>query len=270
MRYEMKPRSSTEILDAGMQLYRNHFALFFGIAAATEVPASLIRLVFFRVFAGTWGMPAGEAIMRSLPLLVNSFLFYLPIGFLAYAVVQASLVYAVQETYLGRPCTVKGAIVGAAPRLVNAALTSLLSGIMLGAAFVFFVIPFVFLSLWWAVTTQVVVLEKMDPAAALTRSRALTQGHLGQIGTLLFLITVIAGVISLGFSGILALVIKERPFVMAIAQILPAVLLAPLNATFMTLAYFDLRIRKEGFDLEVASEDLGAAPPGAPLPSLPE
>ena len=272
----MKPRSATEIIDAGMQLYRNHFALFFGIAAITQVPASLLQIVFFRIFAGTWGMPTGEAITRDLPLFIKSVIFYMPVAFVAYAVVQASLVYATSEAYLGRVGGVKDAVRAAAPRIVSAAVTSLLCGIMIGAGFVFFLIPGVILSLWWALTTQIVVLEKVGPAGALTRSKALTEGRRGQIGTLLFLITVVAGIISLGLNGVLSLAIKDMPLVLALAQIFPVVLLAPLNASFMTLAYFDLRIRKEGFDLEVASGDLGdgssvgraPSPPSPPSPPL--
>ena len=34
----------------------------------------------------------------------------------------------------------------------------------------------------------------------------------------------------------------------------------PLLAVVSTLVYYDLRIRKEGFDLEIMSRELGAAP----------
>ena len=39
----------------------------------------------------------------------------------------------------------------------------------------------------------------------------------------------------------------------------------PLLAVVSTLLYYDLRIRKEGFDLEIMSRELGGVP--APLPA---
>jgi hypothetical protein len=39
----------------------------------------------------------------------------------------------------------------------------------------------------------------------------------------------------------------------------------PLQAALLTVLYFDLRVRKEGFDLELLAREMGAgAQPGVP------
>jgi len=43
-------------------------------------------------------------------------------------------------------------------------------------------------------------------------------------------------------------------------QQLPPVLFYPIVSVVTTLIYYDLRVRKEAFDLEMMASELGAAP----------
>jgi hypothetical protein len=46
----------------------------------------------------------------------------------------------------------------------------------------------------------------------------------------------------------------------AVGQTASAALTTPLSAAVLTVLYFDLRVRKEGFDLELMARRLGAGP----------
>jgi hypothetical protein len=48
----------------------------------------------------------------------------------------------------------------------------------------------------------------------------------------------------------------------AVGSVATAVLVEPLTAIVATLLYFDLRIRQEGFDLQIMARDIGGG--GAP------
>jgi hypothetical protein len=58
------------------------------------------------------------------------------------------------------------------------------------------------------------------------------------------------------------------PTITVIIAAVAIVLVYPFLAVVSTLLYYDLRVRKEGFDLEVMSRELGAAGTTTPLPAL--
>jgi hypothetical protein len=137
-----------------------------------------------------------------------------------------------------------------------------------GIGLLVLIMPFV---LWWTIyvtlrtfaVVNAVLLEHSGPTSALARSWRLSSGSgwhiffsLGLAWLLYFVIAVIANVIG-------AMLLSN-----ALTGILSAILIIPiypLLAVVSTLLYYDLRIRKEGFDLEVMSRELGGA--AAPLPA---
>jgi hypothetical protein len=111
--------------------------------------------------------------------------------------------------------------------------------------------------------TSAVILEKLGARSALVRSWRLSKGctwhvffSLGLAWTLYFVIVLIATVI-----GQMLL----SPMMVGILGSILIIPIYPLLSVVSTLLYYDLRIRKEGFDLEVMSRDLGTA--AAPLPA---
>jgi hypothetical protein len=59
-------------------------------------------------------------------------------------------------------------------------------------------------------------------------------------------------------------------FVKFLVQQVPAIVVSPILAVIATLLYYDARIRKEGFDIEVMAAELGsigaeARPPQQPV-----
>lgn len=137
-----------------------------------------------------------------------------------------------------------------------------------GAGLVLVFMPF---ALWFAIyaalrtfaVTSAVLLENLSATSALGRSWGLSRGcvwhvffSLGLAWTLYLVIVLIVTVIG------------QMMLTPAMVGILGSILIIPvypLLSIVSTLLYYDLRTRKEGFDLEMMSRDLGAAT--APLPA---
>ncbi|HWC74057.1 MAG TPA: hypothetical protein VG454_08975 [Gemmatimonadales bacterium] len=119
-----------------------------------------------------------------------------------------------------------------------------------------------FVACGYAVTTPVVVLEELNASSdAFGRSWDLTRGFKLKI----FLISLVSAAvvfvpgIAIGLLG--ESLAGEMPVVGQAVQIVSAalpILLTPLFSCVLTLLYYDLRVRREAFDLEVLSEQLGA------------
>jgi hypothetical protein len=125
----------------------------------------------------------------------------------------------------------------------------------------------------WFFAPPMVVLEDVRGTAALRRSWALTRGLTGKIlGTtllawlLLFALLFIVGAL---LAVVLIAVIEEGIgtgfyAVNHVVNALVTILITPFTTLVTVLLYFDARIRKEAFDLEVMARQLGEpAPPGA-------
>ena len=114
------------------------------------------------------------------------------------------------------------------------------------------------------------MLEALSPGAAIRRSWELTSQHVGRaFGVILSLVIVealigivlgtLVGALSapLGVSTPLGLAVRD------VGQLVVSLLEAPILATGLTLFYFDLRVRKEAFDLELlAHQVLEVGPEG--------
>ncbi|MBV9342173.1 MAG: hypothetical protein JO159_14970, partial [Acidobacteria bacterium] len=129
--------------------------------------------------------------------------------------------------------------------------------------FLLLVIPGIYLLLMWSLAIPVTVLEGGGLNLSTARSRQLTNGSRGRIFIIYLLIVVLAIVISVVIEwplGILAALLGYRQTgnLMAVVEAVQAAgnfistcLIGPLATIALTLIYYDQRVRKEGFDLEL-------------------
>ena len=115
-------------------------------------------------------------------------------------------------------------------------------------------------------------IETLPIRYSLTRSKFLTKGSKGR----LLLIYVLAGLITFGLTSVLEIpAIMSSPLFLKpgmhqtplsfmwliIADFAAKLLASPIAAIAMSLVYYDERVRKEAFDLQVMMENVGQAPP---------
>jgi hypothetical protein len=107
-----------------------------------------------------------------------------------------------------------------------------------------------------------VLLENENPFAALGRSVRLSEACAAHVFFTLCLVWLLYFV-TYGVALGVAVSLLSKTIAEIIAGIV-IVAIYPLIATVTTLLYYDLRVRKEGFDLEVMSRELGGAVRGGP------
>jgi Membrane domain of glycerophosphoryl diester phosphodiesterase len=131
----------------------------------------------------------------------------------------------------------------------------------------------------YALAVPAMVLENLTARQAIKRSVNLAKGNIWKIFLIFLLMYLIAAVVVSVFQGpflIAAFVIAARHAMPPLwLQILSTIsggiggtLSGPLIAIALTLLYFDARVRKEGFDLQLMMANLSATAPGAEPPAM--
>lgn len=147
----------------------------------------------------------------------------------------------------------------------------------------------VVLGIWiwirWSVAIPAMLTEDVRGRRALGRSFGLVKGRWWPTFGAIALAAIIGGIVSTIVSSIADAVLfadSDASFatsvtVDTVASIVVGVIVTPLQAAIVAIIYFDLRVRKEGFDLELLTQRLGlpsqragAAPPRAPGSRPPE
>jgi Membrane domain of glycerophosphoryl diester phosphodiesterase len=110
--------------------------------------------------------------------------------------------------------------------------------------------------------TQAIVLENTGGIDGLRRSWRLVRGSFWRVLGITLVLSVLVAIIGQGPAYVIAIVASLLPFpvlglvVNATAQSLINVVVLPLQFAAFTLLYYDLRIRQEGFDLQIMAQQL--------------
>jgi len=249
----LKPLSLGETLDVAFGLYRNLFLPLLIITVVTRA-APLILSVYIE---SAGGMFANFG-LYFLALVINAVL-----G----AFAAAASTFVVAENYMGRRLEAGEAFSRASPFIGRLIMLALLSGLVIGVGFVLLLIPGLILLAGLILGTPALVLEGLPTATgAMARSWTLTRGHrrrvlggLFVVGVLLFLPFLAAGgmaATSLPLEGDPTAPLSPGFLTAVTAAAVLQTLIYPLLYCALTVMYYDLRVRKEAYDLEVLAQDL--------------
>ena len=202
------------------------------------------------------------------------------VSVLVLSVQIGSLVDAAAARYLGRETTVGASFragLRVAPKIIGTGLLLFFS-LMLGWIVLLFVVAisrnalvatvgilaglvitvFVFVS--WLVAPVAATVERIGPLHAVRRSWWLSKGHRWRILGLQILLWVLQVVLStlVSFIFVAAFITDAtvRLVLQNIVNVVATVLWAPVEWGTFTILYFDLRVRKEALDLQLAAEAL--------------
>jgi len=269
---DLRPLSVGEILDRTFTLYRRHFLLFAGLAAIPQVPVLAVNL-----WAATTNLAADSPLGTT--MLVSGVVVVMVL--IAYLFSQGSATWAVSQLYLGHTTTIADSLRHASRRLGTLFGVLLLNFLALIPAFMLLVIPGLYLTCRLLVGVPAAVIEGHSAGNSLARSFLLTKGFAGPAFLILLLYFVLYwGATSLITVPLLFPMITEGPnaqpsqWVLAATQVISFVvsaLLTPVLLIATAVFYYDLRVRKEAFDLQVML-GVEAAPrldPAVP-PALPQ
>ena len=145
-----------------------------------------------------------------------------------------------------------------------------LAFLVMFVTFIFYAYVFVRLTL----IVPAIMVESLGPVQAVRRSWQLVQGYWWRTLALVVVLGLINMVISAGPAYLVTALVMavtqnfDPVLISALTAVITVItesLFIPLSLTCYTLYYFDLRVRKEGFDLETAL-DQRYSPPGGPAP----
>jgi hypothetical protein len=275
----LRPLSLGELLDRTFHLCRSNFGLFVGIAAVAYLPLFVIRVVFGVLQISALKGHVGAAVGMVFGGLA-AVLCYL----LSVAAAQAATVTAVSSVYLGQSLTVRETYSRVKGKVIRVVLAMIGMGIGVGLGLLLLIVPGIILILMWALTIPVVVLEDADLFDALRRSRELTAGHRGRVFLIIFLFVLLTYLFTMLWDVPLVAIVmhggvqsmKQRLASPAFTIIsvsfgyLTEVLLTPLMTIAFSLMYYDERVRKEAFDIQLmmSSPESGEAQAAAASGSL--
>jgi hypothetical protein len=266
---EIRPRRATELVDASFQLLRRYYPQFVTVSAITMAPGVLVRIIMRDQMSNPRMMTANPGPLFAVGL----------VAILCVTVCDAVLTIAVSDAYLDGEADLARAFSTGMRKIAAVFLASMYRGLLVGLAVLVLGVggglvvvlktPMLFvlivpLALWAMIYVllrtfaiiPVVVLENVGASTAMTRTLQLSRNCAAHVffslGLAFFLYFVFTGIISaLGVTLLTP----------ATAGIIGAVLIIPiypLLTVVSTMLYYDLRVRKEGFDLEIMSRELGS------------
>lgn len=263
----LRPMSVVQILDASFRIYRENFLLFIGIMGVSLVPFMVADILTTGLM--TRPLPeleggyseaelayyAYESSRETLPVTLA---LNLVIAFIAVPLGRGALTRAVSDRYLGEPATFGKSYRALLPLLGPYLGTTLLVGLVVGVGLVLCVIPGIYFFTLFAFVPMVMVLEGKGGNDAMSRSKELSAGHRWRIFGLGALEFGLNAVFSLSFGFLLDFVLPsafDSPGVVEAVAMGAGhalhLILEPLWTLAFILLYYDVRIRKEAFDLHV-------------------
>jgi hypothetical protein len=291
-----EPMSIGQILDRTFKLYKDNFIRFIAIVAVIQVPIAILNFLSTSAVRGgmetrpatggyahlreqierdSQNMSAEEIDAKLAELregrqqvgpirivgLVGTAVTVL-LALFGVTLMQGVLTKSVSEAYLGNEIAVGEAYRFAWPKLVTLVGAAILVALT-GLGYLFCLVPGVIFSVWFSMTTPAIITEDLKAVQGMSRSKALAKGNLGKVLSVLFLVVLLGIVIVIPFMlvGWFAANHLKENYVLAVfanqlLQTVGQVIAAPLRVTALILLYYDLRIRKEGFDLEMLARSM--------------
>jgi hypothetical protein len=242
----LRPRSGAEIIDAAV------------VALRPAYPACVaVWLIYMMIETPLW-----TTYFHTWPFWVR-FLVLWPISGLPTAVAQVLL----SDAYLARPIRLDQALAPVARRAGAVCVVGLLRQLLVALGLVFLVVPGIGLWAQSFAAMPALVLENCSVKAAFARSDQLTEGCIRRIALTLGTTSLIWLALIFTVTYFQSLAMRHHPVTntgrLAI-QIALFSLIAPFPEAVTILLYYDLRVHKEGLDLEL--QMIGTAPAPTPRP----
>jgi len=271
----LRPLRIGEILDVTIKLYlrnaRTLLLLVLVIAGPLHLLAVLIGLSTApadRAGFGAFGQSSSSpSIHRLSASSVTGQILVVLLDFVVSTLATAVCFKAVSDAYLGERPAVGPSLRFVGRRLPAVAWVTLLFYVGLIPAFILLFVPGIWLGIAWIVAVPALLLEGCRGSKALRRSFRLVRGRWWPTFGALAVGYVLASVVSailvevlilpFGFSATTDAAVIANELAMAVA----AVLVTPFTAALTAVIYYDLRVRKEGFDVTLLAERLGLAVP---------
>jgi hypothetical protein len=282
--HALRPLRVGEILDAGIKVYLRNARTLMGLTALVVVPFQVLSALVL-ISTVTFGseiphssvptFSARPAADHATSVGANAVLTVT--GALIGILTTAACVKAVSDIYLDQPAEIASSLRFVVRRLGSLVWLQIMAAVLLTLAFIALVIPGVWLYAAWSVATPALLIEGRGGWAALRRSFRLVRGRWWPTAAVLIVSAIITSVVGGAISGLLISLFVAGgsgsvvlvATLVSLAGAVSAILTRPFSAAIRTILYYDLRVRHEGYDVELLAEQLGIPAPSLPAPPQP-
>ena len=272
---DLRPMSLGEVLDRTFKIYRNHFWLFAGISA---LPAGAMLIV--RVANSAWTAHASRVrvvgqsadisptavVTGVLVAVVLMLIFFVLLGY-----AQAASVFAVSDLYLGGTAGLRRSYGRVGAKALRVVGIFLLLSLVLGVGLLLLIVPGIILGCRVALAVPVAMLENTNAFRSIERSMQLTKGHGLEIFVILLMVVALNYVVILLLQGPFVFLVLAAAkshstlsfftlVLMSLSSFLSEVLVWPIFTVSLSLMYYNLRVRKEAFDIQHQLSTMSANP----------
>jgi hypothetical protein len=249
----LRPRSGSEIVDAAVQLLRANYAPLITIAAITWLPVVLLQLAF-RTELSDAGVVADHTGVFLLSSIMQT---------LALVVADAASVVIISDVHLGGETSASAALARVMPRLGTLIGANIMRNLIGGFALILLIVPGLYVVVRTFTLTAVVMCERGDSGESWGRAWALGENNVGRVFGPAATVGILSYVLAMALLYFttrlgLAVPVLRASGVTLVVGSLGSVFFHPVVSVVRTLVYYDLRVRKEGFDVEVMANELGA------------
>ena len=272
-----------EILDVSIKLYLKNFWPLVKTVAVVVLPVSLLGFLFVLS-----SLPEGVVVEEGqlvFPDQASLTAFFTSTGISTFLAVLAALLAtgaafkAVGDAYLGREPKAGASLRFAGKKVLSLLWAGLLTMVVIVAGLILLIIPGIYMTVALMVVVPVLMVEDIRGFKALRRSRDLVKGRWwSTFGLVILGVFLIPGILQtllvlpfqlflfVSMENVVPLLLVEE-----LINVLASVLTTPFTAAVLTVLYFDLRVRKEAFDIELLAGRIGEPIPAqsgtVPLPS---
>jgi hypothetical protein len=262
---QLRPLSVGEMLDAGFRLFRARFGTLMVCVLAPVVPFTILGTILqasvdenaFDVNAPASTVDSGTAFAGTIVAAV--------VQSAAIALAIAACFKVISAAYLGERAGAGESLRYALSRVLPLIVAYIVLVVIVSVGTVLLIIPGIFFAVKLSMTFAALVFERTGPFGSIGRSWSLTSGNFWRtFGTLLvvFLITFIVQLLLVGvITGILGASDSSEiavAIVLTLVNLLALAITYPLWAAVVSVVYYDLRVRNEGFDLQLLAQGVGA------------
>ncbi len=268
----LRPLGIGELLDAAVKVYRNNFKTLTLAVLIPMLGVSILQALIGLSMEDDQVTTNADGTIESIPsgfwvsLLVLFLLFAV-----AFAITNAACFHAVIHGYLGDGTTWRKSLAYGAKRILPLIVLGIVT--ILGVLFmsILLLLPGIWLYVKWCVAPPALMAEGVGPFKALGRSFRLTKGRWWAtflVLILTFILVFVIQIIAFAFLGI-AFADADNEVLGVVVSILvnafSYALTLPIQAAVLTILYYDMRVRHEGYDLQLAlggdgSEQAAVAP----------
>ena len=297
----LRPLGVGEILDASINLYSRNFVIFAKIAAVIAIPMGVIIFLLDQIafaapdqgdssdlgfaYVGEYEQRVDYSAFQVISIIETL------LALLAFLFVIGASFRAVSDLYIGKgDVGASESVRFAAGRIHSMIWVGVLSSLGVIAATFAFVLPGIWLFAAWSLAIPVVLAETLKGSKALGRSFNLVRNNwwraFGVLLVGLIFIGLFQFLLQVGAASLTNLTDESKNLSLVIsdgAQVLTLIITGPFQAVIVAVIYYDLRVRKEAFDVQPLTHQLESpgtgdllsdapstpGPPPPPPPSTP-